>query len=100
MRFVGKVLAALDAAGDFSFLLAGLRFGVLFAGVLAVLSRLGFESHAEGSLAPFIKVRSLKVLVMTNLVEQAVDETQQSTKGDLRDVRNSADLGLGSWRAG
>ena len=51
VRFVGKVLAAFDAAGDLPFLLGGLGFGVLFAGVFAVLSRLGFESHATGSLA-------------------------------------------------
>ncbi len=100
VRFVGKVLAAFDAAGDLALFLRGLGFGVLFAGVLAVLSRLGFESHAKGSLAPFIKVRSLKVLVLTNLIEQAVDETQQSTEGDFGDVGNGADLGLGSGRAG
>ena len=74
MGFVGEVIAAFDAAGKFSFLLAGLGFRVLFAGVLAVLFRLGFESHGEGLCAPFIKVRSLKVLVVTNFVKQAVDE--------------------------
>ena len=74
VRFVGKVLAAFDAAGDLTLFLRGLGFGVLFAGVFAVLSRLGFESHATGSLAPFIKVRSLKVLVLTNLVKQPIDE--------------------------
>ena len=75
MGFVGKILTAFNAARYLTFFLGGLRFGVLFAGVFAVLSRLGFESHVGGLCAPFIKVRSLKVLVVTNLVQQTVDKT-------------------------
>jgi len=73
--FVGEVLTAFDPARDLTLFLRGRCFGVLFASVFTMLSRLGFESHDVGLCAPFIKVRSLKVLVVTNLVEQTVDET-------------------------
>ena len=59
MGFISEIVATFHSAGKFPFLLGFRGFALFFAGILAVLARLCFESHIHGLVAPFNKVRSV-----------------------------------------
>lgn len=79
MGLVGKVVASFDTAGEFPLLFRGLGFALVFAGILAVLPRLCFESHGRGLVAPFNKVRSV-------IAGSGTDESCQEVRQSIEEV--------------
>ncbi len=79
MGLVGKVVASFDTAGEFPLLFRGLGFALVFAGILAVLPCLCFESHEGGLVAPFNKVRSV-------IAGSGTDESCQEVRQSIEEV--------------
>ena len=75
MGFVSEIIATFHSAGKFSFLLGFRGFALFFAGILAVLARLCFESHIHGLVAPFNKVRSV---IAGSGIAESCPEVRQS----------------------
>jgi len=76
---IGKVVASFDTAGEFPLLFRGLGFALVFAGILAVLPCLCFESHERGLVAPFNKVRSV-------IAGSGTDESCQEVRQSIEEV--------------
>lgn len=79
MGLIGKVVASFDTAGEFPLLFRGLGFALVFAGILAVLPCLCFESHEGGLVAPFNKVRSV-------IAGSGTDESCQEVRQSIEEV--------------